>query len=108
MFACRSKRRIGHRRNRDFQKWLSRKASILSVIRRAFEVIHCGPDMNDAARSGGRRLTLCRFKLGKGIQRKVDLGDCPSRTNVFDLQEKLRIQEGRLNQTKKSPLNVGT
>src|SRR5215475_12198117 len=59
MFAGRSERRIGHRRNSDLQKRLSREAAVLRVIRRVFKVIDCWPDMNDAAQSGGRRLTLC-------------------------------------------------
>ncbi len=46
MFALGSKRRIGKRRNRGFEIWLTRESAILRIVKSALQIVDLVADMD--------------------------------------------------------------
>src|SRR5690242_21294424 len=102
MLACWSERGVSDSGNSDFQKRPLGKTAILRIVTGTLQIIHSRTDMDDAA----EHCLILRGKLGQGIQSEIDFRDTAAATNVFHLQQKVRIEGRWLDEAKKCLLHV--
>ena len=90
MLAFGRERRIGERRNRDFEIGLLGEIAVLGFVEGALEIIDLRTDVNAAAQSAIVIFAFERGELGQSGERQVDLGDGSRHAIVLQLHYKIR------------------